>query len=352
MSVPQPKLTSSTVADAAGGHIQGFDTLRAAAVLSVVVIHASDAALRDHNYFPTPSFLGSVYLLVNSLLHFCVPVFLMMSAFLVERKVVDTGRPAAPRAARLVRPILAVTAVYVPLTLLQRLAVHKPLFSWDYAAAVLLGHCYYHTWYLPVALIYSYAHNALRKLVEGWRIWVWAAAGFMVYALRDLRYSIDTTPAYVSLVFNAALSLPYYAFGIWAAQNRGRLSRVSVRMFLGMAGAGLVLGGWFALRMSDRGMYTPGILLLSCGLFLAAVFSQRPALEAARRTASVSLGIYLWHMLFLVPLQPLGHLLYRRTHSELLCVLMLVVSVVISVGCSAAVSQRLRQTSWGRGLAQ
>lgn len=105
--------------------IGGFDWLRCVAICAVIVIHTSDIAMKKGGYYPILNFEGAGWYSMNALARFCVPVFLLMTAFLAEKRYLGSSKEPASHWKRYALPLLGANLVYLCVTLVQMRFVHK-----------------------------------------------------------------------------------------------------------------------------------------------------------------------------------------------------------------------------------
>lgn len=329
--------------------LPGFDVLRCLAILAVVSIHAGDVALRKNSYFPTPTPEAAFYYALSACLRFCVPAFLMMSAFLLESRRRKTGEEPAARWRRYALPLAVAQVFYTALSLLEARAVHHPVSPKHVLLCAITGQAYFHTWYLFVALAFVLAHRFLRRLADSVPFLLLAIGATAVYAATNGRIAALNTdnPATV-MAQHLLMAMPYYVAGIWFAGKAEAVRRLPGSVAFGALFVGLAASCWYGIALHERGFYNPGAEILSISVFVLALRAQRPAASVVAYIGSYSLGIYLWHPLFLTAVRiPQGRF-YRAAISPGITFAIMLLEIVVAVGGSLVLSRYIRP----RGLAQ
>ena len=279
--------------------IPGFDWLRFWAILAVIAIHASDAALKRGQYFPVLTVEGRFWYAFSSCLRFCVPAFLMMSAYLGEARMQKTGDRPALRWKRFAVPLAAATLVYTLVTVLENTLKHRPVSLSTLLIAALTGQSYYHLWFLFTLFVYILLHHVLRVCATPPAFIAIVTACTLLYAMTPgnlERFSTGPLPTALTLL---VLSLPYYLAGIWAARNADRLRRLPLFPVVLCAAGGLAASCAYGVLLREHSFFNPGAELLSVAVFLWALRAKAGPPAVVGRIAALSLGLYLWHPLFL-----------------------------------------------------
>ena len=338
--------------NATNERIAGFDWLRGWAILAVVVIHADDGVLhRNHYYFPTMTPEGAFYFALSACARFCVPGFLMISGFLAERRMAQTGESPAGRWKRYAFPLLVASLVYAPVYFAEQRLPRSSAGISTLLTAALTGQAYYHLWFLTWLLIYSLLHRWLRPLAASgvfWLVMAGFAALFVALPGHQEQFKINYMTA------TLAMGLPgigYYLAGVWAERHAERLRQASPILIGGTIIAGLVISGVYGVLLRERSFYNLGAAALSVGVFLWALQTKSAPPAVLKRLGVLSLGIYLWHPLFLTAARFLEKRLVHSSSGAVSFGLMCLEIVVALVG-GAALSMGLARIKPLRSLAQ
>lgn len=196
-----------------------FDVIRAGAALAVIAIHVTAG------YMDSPlAYLG------NHLVRFAVPLFIIISGFLLNWSVADSFELSTmafyrQRLHRILLPYLTWTVIYCLLNF-YLLHLHDPrLLLTTIGKALLMGNAYYHLYFIPIILqlylLYPWLKRWLKRDAHS-LLW---AAGLLTGTCQLLLYlyllRIITLPGQYSFWYLCAFPvwLFYFVFGIFAAQN-------------------------------------------------------------------------------------------------------------------------------------
>lgn len=317
-------MPNAAPAAASTGRVFYYDVLRALAVIAVVVLHV--AALEWKDVDPASS-TWQVYNAYDSLVRWCVPVFVMLSGALM----LDPARPVTlerllhKNVARLALAFAVWSAVYL---------------VWDVACgaveatpkgllhAFVTGH--YHLWYLQMQVFLYLIVPLLRPMARERRLMELMVClsvlfcfmpnlVFMSQAVADV-----LSPAYDNMGTSFVCGyVGYFVLGRYLATvdipRRARLALYGVALVaLAFTAAGtswLSVDAGFA-RGELYGYLMPNTLVVSAAVFVAARhglggecggrLAQGLPGRVLARLSSASLGIYLVHLLVLEGLQTLG----------------------------------------------
>lgn len=326
--------------------LNGFDWLRCYAIVAVVAIHVTDIALRKNDYFPTPTLEGAFYYGLSACLRFCVPVFFMMSAFLLETRPESSGRGLSAGWKRYAIPLLVASLVYTASAVATARATHKPVVFGELLIAGLTGHAAAHTWFLMSALVYLLLHSRLRAFAGPRAFPVLLGSYSLLFALTAGHPWLDDPNHFSSMLAQVVLGIPYYAAGIWAARHSAMLQRIPSRLLLVAVGIGTALSLYFGVVRHERGFFNVGAEVLSFALFVAALNVRVCAPPLALLIAKYSLGIYLWHLLVLHALHLAEGNLYRRAVSAAVTLALVIletgVALVVSLVAARFLARRGR----------
>ncbi len=333
--------------------IQGFDWLRCIAIVAVIGIHSSDLALRKNGYFATASAEGSFYFAFQACLRFCVPVFLLMSAFLAESRRLKTGENPGTRWKRYAFPCLAAGIFYTLLSLLEARLQHKPISGRDLLLQALSGQAYYHLWYVYAALIFVLLHPWLRRLASGVPFALLGVGTTALYAATNgWILPLYQAGPIGGMVQTLIMAFPYYVAGIWFA-GHSEAMRVLPRQYV-FAGlfAGIALVIFYGVGAHVLTFYTPAAELLSLAAFALALQMQKPPPAWVVQIGAYSLGIYLWHPLFLEAVRlPQGRY-YREAVSPAITLGLMLLEIGVGLAGGFLTAKLLSRVPALRGLAQ
>ena len=338
--------------------LYGLDWLRFWAILAVVGIHTSDVALRRNHAASAQTVEIISYYAFSACLRFCVPVFLMMAAYLTERSGNTRSGFSLRRLARLAFPLMAATLFYTGITLLQARIGHRPVPLNRILFLALTGRAYYHLWFLFALLGFTLLHGVLRRLTAPlpMRILVTVTGiGFAASGTLLNRYVInDTAPLMqeASAFVNLALSWPYYVLGIWAAAHTARLSAIPLRSLRVITACGFVACILYGALLRESSFFNPATLLVSSAVFCSALRTVTPPPAFVARMTMLSLGIYLWHPFVLLLLRVAQGRYYREAVSPLLTFVLMLGEIAGAVGGSYLIALALSKSRVWRGLAQ
>ncbi|MFN4032250.1 MAG: acyltransferase [Fimbriimonadales bacterium] len=293
-----------------GERFRWVEIFRGLAILEVVFHHASGRYLRVLD----PE--GGAWLalaILNRTLHYAVPAFLMMTAFVLMRSLLrefNLKRYAANRLLRALLPYLLWSGLY--LVYCTYLLSAPP--SWlRWADYLFWGKAYFHLYFLAVAMqLYVLLPLLLpvaRRRPPFWAVLIAIVALTMaVYGFNRLVYRMPYTGSYVLWY------TPVVLLGLWLATQAHRLGAVMRKgWLLALASAGV--GLWLYLPLALQAIrgasvntfhYQVGNWLFTAGvsfLLLAVAYwlngSQARAAAGVQMLGRYSLQIYLIHPLVL-----------------------------------------------------
>lgn len=306
-----------SVATASEERFRGVETFRGMAILEVVLHHTTGRFLSE---LVQGSLAWGVVAMVNRTLHFAVPAFLLMTAFVLMRAVLrdwNAGRYARNRLLRAVWPYLLWSGFY----LLYRWWAYDVVPDIDRADDILFwGKAYYHLYFLAVAiqlyLIIPFALPIMRLKPPFWSVLM--AIVFITLTVYGVNRWVYRLPYPGSFVL---WYTPTILFGFWLASQSNRLEGILRRGWLWaglVAFVGLVFylplalavlqkqpANTFLYQLSNW-LYTGGIsvFLLWVAYRLSQLSSKGVAL--INLLGRYSLQIYLLHPLLLSELTRWG----------------------------------------------
>ncbi|HEX8912239.1 MAG TPA: acyltransferase family protein [Humisphaera sp.] len=287
----------------AAGRVVMFDAMRVAAALAVVVAHTPLVG--------TP--WGNVWKHATGSLRFGVSFFIVAGMILLARSI--ARRPdqtlaayASARAARLLPPLAAWSAIYAG-------------FYWAMAAwlgarndvvpgpGLVLGGAAIHLWFLPFILAAGVAGFPLLRLAQRrpaarrWLLPALAAAAGAAMCVPNKVEGFDRGTSW--FLSQAAWSLPTVFAAVAVAMVYPR--RVTGRAAGAAAAAGAV-AFVVACALAYKGVSSPAIQLakgVAVSLVALAPWSPAPVRWLAR-LGTLSFGVYLCHLLFVTLFRELG----------------------------------------------
>lgn len=306
------------------GRLAYADLLRCAAMLAVIVLHVSGGSL-EAAAVGSPAF--QVLNVYDSLAHWCVPVFVMLSGmFLLDPK---HSMPLSKLFfGHILRIAVALVVWGTAYALVSQVAAAG--LSWQAVRAalyqVLLGKTSFHLWFLYMIIGLYLVTPILRAFVRGasrgdfhWFFLLVFIFTFLIPTILRLRPS-QTLSLYVNNL-NLKLVLGYVGYYVLGYYLKAyTLSRPAEYLIyvLGIAGAVITVGGtaWFS---QQRGVLvqtfynydSPNIALMSAAVFVFSRYVLGVSDERSRRqrlggVAKVSFGVYLVHVFFLILLRHFG----------------------------------------------
>jgi len=288
------------------------DSVRVVACFMVIFLHTAAPLLKKYNNIPLNYwFIGNIY---DSLVRVCVPLFFMISGFLLLQKDESLSVYFSKRFSKLFIPIVFWSFFFV---LWRNLFVHDIPLTFQHFYSLLLTPSYYHLWFL-------YALTGLYLFVP---------------ILRKVTTSADTTLLiYYSVIWFIAVSLIPLAEKVSGLDSR--IDLYSISGYVGYLVLGLILGrkeistktfiislavflilivttflGTYILTLRNDGIFVgylygylaPNTIIAACACFILikylATNSKTFQIPIVQRTiatlSSCSFGIYLLHPVFL-----------------------------------------------------
>ncbi len=333
--------------------IQGFDWLRCIAIVAVVGIHCSDIAVRKNGYFPVATAEAIFYFFLQACLRFCVPAFLMMSAFFAESRLQKTGGNPATHWKRYAFPYVVAGIFYTLLSVLEARLLHKPISSKEVLLKAVFGQAYYHLWYIFIALIFVLLHRPLRRLASGIPLGLLVVGATVLYARTSGWIpALYDMGAFGEIVGALVLALPYYVAGMWFAAHSNAIRALHRGYVITALVAGIASVIYCGVRWHIHTFYHPSTELLSIAVFIVALRVQKPPPRWVAQIGAYSLGIYLWHPVFLTGIRTLQGRYYREAVSPAITLGLMLLEIGVGLaGCLLTVRLLARIPAL-RGLAQ
>lgn len=283
--------------------LPAIDFVKAAAIVAVALTHSGlPPWVREHSSWD--------YWLCSVLVNFQVPAFLFVSGFLYYRPDPVPGRVVAQRLMRIVVPYLVASAVAYGLGFARAHDPREILFQ--LATASTLG-IYYFIFLLAMFVPTIWGLSRLRPeqllaLCAG--LWVIAVATEIYAHARIIDPQRPPTLEGLFWLARSPFNFTYAMFvtGWVAAPRAARLRSIAARhpvpvLASNLAAIGLFVVGAVAWPWANAGtlrmLYTFGVIG-TIGIFLGA----SPVPRLVRFLSTASLGLYLYHHMAQIPLQP------------------------------------------------
>lgn len=319
-----PVTTTATVGQAAPARsvdgaasqsrIVAIDFIRVVAIALVVLLHASSPVM--YQIATTPAAVWNVHNLIDSATRICVPLFFMVSGFLLlgssEQNDLHPFRDVRKRLLKLLVPLVAWSVIYrvVPIFLGGRWPTPGEI-----AGALVdltQGALVYHLWFLyELAAIYLLLPVLRRLFKETDRPAIYFACIWFV--LLSLRFVSDLSGWPLPIANYITLgSTGYLVVGHLIRRHLARpspaLAAAALAVYVVLTGATYYLTQLYSVRYGAYAelfhVYTtPNVVLMSVSAFVFLLFvSQKSPLAASRPVRSLSacsFGIYFVHVLVL-----------------------------------------------------
>lgn len=322
----------------ATGRLAGFDILRGLGAFAVVWIHACDTS--------------SLARRLTSFTGFAVPCFVMMSFFLLQRKILGTPKESFvrrlwPRVTRLAPAYLGWTAIYLLARVVKHAVVGGGALEVEWLSWLLLGAASYQLYFVP-ALIYGsilflplMMWGALAKRRWGISMSMAVSAILLVSTLWIARLApYQRLPFELRQMVGLAWMVPLAAGMAMLAPLGIRLGWPGKMVACVVGGTlfGLGVAGWF-----KGAAYVLAVTGSLFGLSLIRFDVRLPVWLS--RLSVLSFGIYLCHGLFVEGLQTM----LTRFGVGLESFPMTFAVIVLSFCGAWMLCERLDRTVKGRG---
>ena len=286
-----------------GRRIAAVDFVKAVAIVAVAVTHSGVPPW-------APVYSAWDFWLCGILVNFQVPAFLFVSGFLYRRAAPIPGRVMGRRLARVVVPFLVASAVAYALGFARARTAGELLFQ--LATASTLG-IYYFVFLLAMFVPTIWVLSRLpERAVRGLCAALWlVAVATEVYAYVRI---VDTTrpPTLEGLFWLARSPFNFnyamFVSGWVAAAHAGRLADVAAHHRPAVLAASLAGIALFVAVAARWPWATPGglrmLYTLSVVSLIAAVTRTWRVPALLRFLSTASLGLYLYHHMVQIPLQP------------------------------------------------
>jgi len=286
------------------------DNMRVVATISVILLHMAGSAL--YQFERIPAYSWWVANLYDSVVRFCVPVFVMLSGALLLPQEVTLSYFLKRRLFRIALPFIFWTCVYYLLDLhLERdMLSHMTLIAKAKWTLVQLEvGTASHLWYLYmiiglylfIPIIGRWARNATNNEIKYFLI-IWATTlVFNLPFVSKVKFNID------SRYFTGYIG--YLVLGYYLAYKNFRLNSTLLYSALVVGSILFTAIGTYYLSLREHvfagSLYdylTPNVLALSIGIFMLlkkVVITNPFMIKIIELINRYSFGIYFIHMLFL-----------------------------------------------------
>lgn len=290
---------------------------RIIAVFAVVFLHTTASVLTKSPIGSESWWVGNLY---DSLVRWCVPVFVMISGALLldPNKNEDLKAFYTKRLSRILLPILFWSAFYSLGPLLKNAFNVEHLRVDDLARAIVSLRPHFHLWFLYMIIFLYLFTPFFRKIISSssrFEIAFLITLSFAFSALNAVAATLRTTDS--TLFSNQFLSyIPYFFLGYFvrtSAMNCGIFilcSAFSATVFLTAVGCYVVSNN----HGLDSGLYFYSYLSITvipmsvCAIYLLKNLSKPmfngPLME---KISFLTLGVYLLHPFFLEIIQGAGY---------------------------------------------
>jgi surface polysaccharide O-acyltransferase-like enzyme len=296
-----------------------ISNLRVIATLSVIVLHVS-AELLLSSFTNPPNIFWNVANLYDSLVRYCVPIFVMITGALMLPQEIELTAFFQKRFKRVLIPFLFWSLIYIFNSFLSDLHIGKtftPLSAIKTICNSFLFGASYHLWYiymliglyLFIPILSKWIRNCSEKEIVYFLV-VWA---FTVTIGRINHFS-NIRPLYFT-GYIGYLVLGYYLANKNFKQTKKQVSFYALILIL--VGA-LSTGALTYIASVKKGMFyeefynnfNPNVMMVAIGVFVLLKFQTPVRNETLLKVTSTidqySYGIYLVHVLVLLYLNKIG----------------------------------------------
>ncbi len=302
--------------------INWLDNLRAISTIAVIILHVSGSLFYESSTLsPSDWWIGNIF---NSLVRFCVPIFLMLTGALLLAKPVESIRVfLRKRMLRILLPFLLWSFIYMALNLLVKWRKGEMILSdiegiFNYILIQLRDGASYHFWYIYLIIgIYLFipiiskwtSSSTKNQLLYFLIIWIIVLIiNRPIFA--SFKPSIDLT--YFS-GYLGYLILGYYL--TLKFDNEAKLPMIGGVLFI--IGVLITLIGTYIVTKNsqsnlDENFYaylSVNVMLSSIGIFLLFrnfELKNKILIKIFRLISKYSYGIYLSHIFVLILMAKIG----------------------------------------------
>ncbi|MCR8657344.1 acyltransferase [Paenibacillus endoradicis] len=213
-------------------YLTEMNLVRAFAIVAVLLIHSTSSAVNSANVNSSFYFL---YVLINKMSTFAVPLFLFLSGFVLmysyqKREVTlsSVNTFYKRRVTNVIIPYIIFSCIYFTLTHIDSLSLHS--FA-DLGEAILLGKAYAHLYYIFVMVQFYLLFPILWKKIttrKSAAIWIWLI-GFIIqwayfYINREYLSQLEDLPQLFKRTASLFVSYTaYFGCGVWIATRYSQI---------------------------------------------------------------------------------------------------------------------------------
>jgi surface polysaccharide O-acyltransferase-like enzyme len=320
-----------------------LDAARVFSIFAVVFLHVAASVVTEQDVGTPAWWYGNFY---DSLVRWCVPVFVMISGALLLRndKVESIAVFYRKRATRVLIPLVVWTVVFLFWKGEQATFSLAGLNVASVARSIASGRPHYHLWFLFMIISLYVFTPFIRILVRhATRTELWMLVGllFGIAALHELA-GVFIDKGLSLFVYWFLSYLPYFLCGHLIATSE---KRVASGLLLTVFGGSVVLtaaGCYFLSGAKDlmHGLYfyeNLSITVIPMSVSLMWLFKQLSfngmSSKTFRHLSELSLGVYLIHPLFLESFRYFG---FRQEHYFPLLSVPIISAIMFAVSLLAA----------------
>ncbi len=316
MDIPQLKLETN---EGQNGRSRQFfvDLIRVIAIFFVVVGHTSESVTDHWNRIPLFDWMsGNIY---SSFVRFCVPMFFMLSGFLLLGKEESLWNFFRKRFRKIIIPLIAWSVIYL---LLSQDYSNYTLFNAikSVAKTIFIGPAYYHLWFLYSLIPIYLLIPILRVFMKGASqtvIWYFILLCFFsatilqpVERLMGFNSGVNFTlaPEYIGLILLGRQIGKTHFSSKWVVASVIVLFLASIYTIYATYTLTIEAGKLDGRYYSYNGINL--ILAGICGFIIIKAIGELPALLSSpaminflTRLSKTGFGIYLIHIIILAGLQ-------------------------------------------------
>lgn len=310
-AINEPGGTAAVRAPSGGtAYLPYLDIIRCAACLMVILLHSISPYIFNASYYGTKSW--GMFLVMNSICRTGVPLFLMISGYLLlsDYRSGGIGDFYKRRIPHIVLPLAAWNAIYY---VFFAVVDKTPISFMDFTGKVLNSGSAYHLWYLYTLLGIYLLIPFLKKITDACSLKQLCLLLLLICFCGTIRPFINTvTPVYIYFFDPLANGyLGYFLLGYILGKLPLKKRFTIPLLTAGLSGLLLdVIHGSFAsspsgIVLPHNGGYDIAHFLLAAGLFVLVrgVFGSAVGIGFLKRLSRLTFGVYLTHVIFIELIQ-------------------------------------------------
>lgn len=325
--------------------IQWVDPLRVLATFSVIFLHASAPLVAQFGTISNSHWwVGNIY---DSMVRFCVPIFLMISGALILPKTYESTKIfLKKRVLRIIPPFLLWSFIYIVLLLADQIHNGENFTSTEilrYIFHQLKNGASYHLWYIYLIIglylffpiIQGWINNRNRKEIKYFLI-IW-----LITIIISIPYVNIIKPAIEISYFSGFIGYPILGYYLSTSNFEIKKKKATYISLILLGVVVTMFGTYFLsnhLNSFTETFYdylTLNVILASAGVFLLFKDYVRIHSKIIKFLSKYSYGTYLAHALVLTVLKKIG-ISYAFIHPiigiPVASVLCLIISTLIIYG--------------------